>query len=271
MVDQRTIYVTSYPAHADSIINAAEYFIDTDPGEGNATPITITTPGDTIKQTFTINIPSIIDTGYHLVFVRSRTSHGLWSVTESAQIHIGSGSLPISLLYFRAAMQKGGVGLDWETTSEINSSEFDVQRMETNGAFVTVATVPAAGNSSVPLYYKASDENPPFGPLFYRLKEVDKDGRITYSMIVQVDNNAVATPKLYPNPAKSIIHIDLPPLTTVGAIVIYNTLGQQVMQPSITGAGGTIDVDVSRLAVGTYYVVFISKDGSRNTITFTRQ
>ena len=271
LVDQRTLYITSYAAKQDSIINAAEYFIDTDPGEGKATPIIVNTPGDSVKQAFTINVPANVDTGYHLVFVRTRTSHGLWGVVESAEIHVGKSSLPISLLYFRAVMQEGVVNLDWETTSEINSAQFQVQRMAANGAFVPVATVAAAGNSSVPQYYKAQDGNPPSGPLFYRLKETDKDGIVTYSLIVEVDNNSIVSPKLYPNPARFSIHIDLPLLTNIKTLVIYNNLGQAVMEKGIAEGTSGFDVDVSRLAVGKYYAVLISKDGSRSTINFTRQ
>jgi hypothetical protein len=271
LVDQRTLYITSYAAKQDSIINAAEYFIDTDPGEGKATPIAVSTPADSIKQAFTINIPANIDTGYHLVFVRTRTSHGLWGVVESAEIHVGKNSLPISLLYFRAVMQKGGVNLDWETTSEINSSLFEVKRMAGNGAFVPVATIAAAGNSSVPQYYQAQDGNPPTGPLFYRLKETDKDGVVTYSLIVEVDNNRIDSPKLYPNPAKTTVHIELPLLTHATTLVIYNNLGQAVIEKSIAEGTSAFDVDVSRLAVGKYYAVLISKNGSRSTLNFTRQ
>jgi hypothetical protein len=270
LTEQQVIYITRYVAKQDSIINAAEYFIDTDPGEGSATPITVSAPGDTIQQAFTIHIPSNIDTGYHLVFVRTRTLHGLWGVTESAQIHVGQGGLPVTLLYFSAAMKEGAVVLNWETVTETNTSLFQVQRMNAAGAFETIAVLPAAGNSAAALFYKTTDVNPPSGPLFYRLKEVDKDGRVTYSKIVRVDNNTAASPKLYPNPATANIHIDLPLAANIKTIIIYNNLGQPVIQKDVAEGTAGIDANVSKLAAGNYYAVLIAKNDNRTIINFTR-
>lgn len=270
LVEHSMVYVTNYGAKQDSIINAAEYFIDTDPGEGKATKIIVNNPGDTIKQAFVIHIPTNIDTGYHLVFVRTRTSHGLWGVSESAQIYVGK-TLPISLLYFRAALNNGKTDLDWETTTEVNSSQYLVQRSLNSKDFTTIATLQAAGNSSTPKYYSTTDDNPPYGIVYYRLKEVDKDGNVTYSLIVQVDNNNIASAvRLYPNPAKYVLHIDIPGSVQAKAITIYNNLGQAVIQKIVSENESSIQLDVSTLAQGNYHVVIFSKNGNSASISFTR-
>jgi hypothetical protein len=63
-------------------IIAAEYFIDTDPGFGNATSITITTPSPNITdQAFSVSLAAVSQ-GVHVLFIRSRDVNGKWSVSN---------------------------------------------------------------------------------------------------------------------------------------------------------------------------------------------
>lgn len=62
-------------------VNKLEYYIDTDPGFGNATPVTIT-PGANIADVFfTVDITSRTN-GFHTIFIRSKDNAGNWSVTN---------------------------------------------------------------------------------------------------------------------------------------------------------------------------------------------
>jgi len=67
-------------------IAAAEYFVDTDPGFGNGTPITIT-PGDSIDVVPSINTSSLTP-GIHTVYIRVKSTNGEWSVFSKRLIHI---------------------------------------------------------------------------------------------------------------------------------------------------------------------------------------
>ncbi len=69
-------------ATAQPNINAAEYFIDTDPGFNKATSIPITTPSANITDnTFSVAIGSLT-TGVHTLYLRSRSATGRWSITN---------------------------------------------------------------------------------------------------------------------------------------------------------------------------------------------
>ena len=52
------LYCNANVLQAQNNITAAEFFVDSDPGAGNATPITVTTPGSTVN--FTANIPTTL-------------------------------------------------------------------------------------------------------------------------------------------------------------------------------------------------------------------
>lgn len=67
---------------AQSNITAAEYFVDTDPGFGKATSITITSPSTNItNQAFTVALSAVAQ-GVHNLFIRSRNAGGKWSVAS---------------------------------------------------------------------------------------------------------------------------------------------------------------------------------------------
>ena len=73
-------------ANAQQITNA-EYFFDTDPGVGNGTPITISTPGDTVLQGFTFPT-AVLSIGYHRIWVRTQDSLGQWSLYMDHLFHV---------------------------------------------------------------------------------------------------------------------------------------------------------------------------------------
>jgi len=82
-------YSTPSPTHK---ITSAEYFIDTDPGQGNGTPLSFSIT-DSINQSF--NIPlSVLDSGYHYMCVRVRDSIGQWSIVEMDSFRIIGCNLP---------------------------------------------------------------------------------------------------------------------------------------------------------------------------------
>lgn len=73
----RTVYKTRVPTDVKPNIVAAEYFIDSDPGEGSGTAVSIT-PGTEPTANFEINIDAL-SSGRHQLYVRSKDANGHWS------------------------------------------------------------------------------------------------------------------------------------------------------------------------------------------------
>lgn len=70
------------------VIHRAEYFINTDPGNGNATPLTITSPGSNVNFSFSVPTASL-STGFHRLGFRIRESiTGRWSHTQFNTFYI---------------------------------------------------------------------------------------------------------------------------------------------------------------------------------------
>jgi choice-of-anchor B domain-containing protein len=91
--------------------------------------------------------------------------------------------LPVELIHFSARLKNDHVKLEWATASEQNSKHFEIQKSANGVDFETIARVAAAGDSDTKIDYLAYDEKPFSGDNYYRLKQVDFDGKFEYSDI----------------------------------------------------------------------------------------
>ena len=89
--------------------------------------------------------------------------------------------LPVTLENFTVAYENPAVVASWKTATELNNSHFTLERSGTDLSFDDVARVAGAGTSNLPHAYSALDTNPFEGRSYYRLKQTDFDGKITYS------------------------------------------------------------------------------------------
>ncbi|MEI9946762.1 MAG: LamG-like jellyroll fold domain-containing protein [Chitinophagaceae bacterium] len=112
-------------------------------------------------------------------------------------------TLPLTWKYFVANQHDDAVLLQWETLNEENTDHFTVQHSGNGIDFINIGNVAAAGNTTNTVHYEFTHSTPVNGANFYRLQQVDKDGRSTYSSIVKVMvNENAAVLKLLANPVQ---------------------------------------------------------------------
>ena len=115
--------------------------------------------------------------------------------------------LPVRLLSFSAKAEQAGpsckVNCEWMTASEQNSRSFVVEKSTDGRNYQPVGSVAAAGNSTSLQRYQLTDPAPAAGISYYRLKQEDADGRISYSTIALVNiNGEEVVVLLFPNPVQ---------------------------------------------------------------------
>jgi hypothetical protein len=114
---------------------------------------------------------------------------------------VPSGSLPVTLKNFTARkVLNRSVLLDWQTASEQNAKEFQIGRSLNLWQFDPVGAVPATGNTNTTQTYSLTDETPLPGTSYYRLRQVDSDGKYQDFKPVAVTLDQ-ATGLLFPNPS----------------------------------------------------------------------
>lgn len=138
--------------------------------------------------------------------------------------------LPIELLSFGVKPSGHNAEINWSTASETNNDYFTIEHSKDGALFEEVLRQKGAGNSFKILKYSAIDNNPYEGTSFYRLKQTDYDGRLTYSHTVALHYNKPFKLHIYPNPFTSSITITLnsEPLNGECHFIIYSILGEEI-------------------------------------------
>ena len=127
------------------------------------------------------------------------------------------------------------VKISWATNTEINNAYFEVEKSKDAVNFFTIQQLKGAGNSSNIHRYSVIDESPFIGNNYYRIKQLDYDGKWILSPILLVKTVNTAF-KIYPNPATlhEPINIDLAGEETYfSTIHIYNIKGNLVHTKAI--------------------------------------
>jgi hypothetical protein len=160
--------------------------------------------------------------------------------------------LPITLLNFDGKMDANNqVELNWRTVSETNNKFFTLERSSDGFYFTPFAEIQATGNSNSVLSYQAVDLNPNVGYTYYRLKQTDFNGNLSYAKnIVSVFNGLKqSTFAVYPNPSAGLIQLDFE--SKEGAVLnVKNNMGASVY--TIDLMQGSSQIDLSHLPAGVY-------------------
>ena len=159
--------------------------------------------------------------------------------------------LPVELLYFYAEKQNENVLLNWETATEINNNYFDVEWSINGIDFQKIGQVQGAGTSYSIHLYDFLHTSPAQGLNYYRLKQVDFDGKFEYSRVLNIDYQLKDIDyRIFPNPASDYITIENALADEV--VQIFSSNGQLVKSIQIPNI--QCQIPVHDLPKGTYFI-----------------
>ena len=195
------------------------------------------------------------------------TSNDAVTITTSNTHRLVCSVLPLTLISLNATLQKRSVELKWQTAQESNTSYFSIEKSKDARLFDAFKQVPAAGNSNTIINYSAYDDEPFAGTSWYRLKMADKDGKYTYSNAVAVNNLVQNMVSINPNPASSVLNINVQSITAANAFIqITDVHGKTLLQTTriISNGFNTFPFDVSHFAKGMYILKIIQNNNAQN-------
>lgn len=181
-------------------------------------------------------------------------------------------TLPVELVSFSTQLSKNSVKLNWTTANEINNVGFEIEKSIDGERFKSIGFTKALGNANN--NYEFADANAAtskVNKLFYRLKQIDKDGQFTYSRVEVVSlpmekNYALSSIE---NPIRNEIRLIVAANKESNLTInVTNSSGQIVSTKNIVTKQGNniISLPVMQFAKGLYYV--IATDGtSRQSIS----
>lgn len=166
---------------------------------------------------------------------------------------------PVVWAGFEAHKQEYGVDLEWTTASESNNDYFLVQRSVNNGSsYETIGQIDAVGNSSKSNSYAFTDARPVSGTNFYKIVQVDLDGRQSESEVRQLKYEAPSGmnwTQIGPNPVRDFVSVGYYVDENQSlSLSIVDLQGRIVMTKEVSAITGVnmLQLDLSGFANGFY-------------------
>jgi hypothetical protein len=176
---------------------------------------------------------------------------------------------PVQLISFTGNLNEGRTILDWVTVTEINNDYFSVERSIDGINFESIARVTGAGNKNGVTLYSFADENTPSGKVYYRLSQFDFNGDHTESSIVTVNNEAIVSLKVAPNPFNNSTELHIVTHENEKAKVKITDLSGLVVYEAILNTNERNSVG-ERLTAGVYLLQVYVND-SIKTVKIIKQ
>jgi hypothetical protein len=253
--------------------NAKKLSIDARPFTLNSViPITLAT---TIDNDFTItatnfNVDDIRDILLHDKKTNTYTTLNLgvtYSFTSTLAdatsygdrfelVMRASNALPTTFLNVKAAQKNTGIEVSFTTANETNMSNYQVEE-SIDGNNFSKATIVAANNATTNVY-NWFDGTVINGDNYYRIKAIEKNGTVKYSIVVKVKiGGKGAAFTVYPNPIKGgVVSLQMSNVEKgIYTVKIYNNIGQELAAKTINHNGGsaTQSIDLGKgIASGAY-------------------
>lgn len=175
--------------------------------------------------------------------------------------------LPVTLVSFSAKVSGSQVAIRWETASELNNKQFTVERSRDSRTFETILTRAGQGTTNATTVYNEVDRQPLNGVSYYRLKQVDLDGKTSYSNIASVSLLKAGEVVMYPNPVANVLTITMNGGTESVSVTITDLSGRMVQTQQLRADG---KVDMANLKAGTYLVT-VGKGDTKVTRRVVKQ
>lgn len=171
--------------------------------------------------------------------------------------------LPVTLLSFDGTHKGTHVALQWVTASEQNSSHFELEKSADGKNFTQIANLKAAGTSSSKQYYQHDDYKPFLGVNYYRLKQIDNDGKYEYSSVIAVRKDGKGESiKIYPNPNEGEFTINNPQ-GEIMTVVVRDVTGRELNSYQL--ADYKNQLNMKHLSKGMYFLHISTETGSVQT------
>lgn len=170
-----------------------------------------------------------------------------------------NGPVPVTLKSFTAVLTGSKlVKLHWATLQEINCDRYEIERSTDGKIFVKTGTVKGSGFTSLDMYYDFTDDISSLAGtvVYYRLRQVDIDGKNSFSKVISLRLKQTGGFTVSPNPFSSHLNLNIDWKNAEAASLrIFNSNGKLISTRSLQLMKGTNFVqlnDLSGIPAGNY-------------------
>jgi hypothetical protein len=225
-------------------------------------------PNNTTIYYLTLPVGSLpASTNFKLNFIF--TQQGQFDFDDyGTNVSTAAGTLPVKFSSVEGRAVNSGVSLTWNVASEENVARYEVERSLDNRNFSVIGSTEATGKDS----YSFVDTKATATTSYYRVKAVDIDGKLTYSIVVTMkgDRSSI-TLKGFPTPVISDFTLQHGTAAAGSLISISSTEGREVK--TVTPAKGSQQtvISLASLNPGIYVIRYSTADGAVETLKIVKQ
>lgn len=161
-----------------------------------------------------------------------------------------NGPLAVKINAFKGNLLDGKAFLNWSTSTETNNHGFEIERSYNGKDFETIGFVKGAGNSNKLNNYQFVDENVNANLAYYRLKQIDFDGKFEYIETITLQSDEMII-EVTPNPFAEEININAAQENENIIASVVDMNGTIIMNAS---SQGKLRIDTRNMAQGVYFV-----------------
>ncbi len=212
--------------------------------------------------------------------LHTSTTRNLITVAATSSFAVGKqypagGALPIKVNYFNAAKGNGYNTLNWSAESTSESATFDVERSADGKNFTAINTI-AASRLDMLQPFNYVDNSNLTGSVYYRIKIIDFNGKVTYSSVVRIAAavNDIKLVAVLPNPVSNTAQLNIVSTKKDNVqLSVVSMTGQLVQRSNVQLQSGSsiINLDVTNLQSGMYTIKGTFSDGTVSTLKFVKQ
>jgi Concanavalin A-like lectin/glucanases superfamily len=182
-------------------------------------------------------------------------------------------ALPLDWVSFSGRADAGQVQLQWEVGDVVGNDHFEVDRSSDGSHFNQIGVV-AEGENTVTdpgvQTFRYTDADPVSGSNFYRIKQVDVNGRYTYSTVVDVTAGSGAPGfRLQSNPVRGVVTLLNPGQERVDVVQVVDVAGRVLIDYALSSTNTVFTENVEWLQAG-YYFLRVASRGKTVSVPFVK-
>jgi hypothetical protein len=152
-----------------------------------------------------------------------------------------------------AKLQNNLTHISWSIATQVNNEKYIIEHSNDGRNFSSIGEITGDGSSNVTKHYEYIHTSPSFGNNYYRIKQVDYDGKYSYSDIASLRYDDHGETNIYPNPATSEVTIST---TEPTSLQIFDVYGRVLSKQDISEGQNTINVSI----IPTGILIFVIGD-----------
>ena len=223
--------------------------------------------GNSYSLNYNIGIVNLLMNGYKYRLVVSTSLEGLLKpeclyFNDYTVLVTDCGPLPVKLTSFTGNYVNGKSLLDWKTSQEINNDRYEILRSLDGETFTKIASVKGSANGNIINNYSYEDNTLSqitSNNIFYRLKQIDLDGKVTFSSVIKIILNSKFRFDIFPNPFNTNFTLSFAATNNFnGFVEIRNNAGTLMYKQFINIKKGNNSIlmnNLPNLSSGIYFVL----------------